>query len=60
MGEGDLSGIEKDITGDEAVKQLRGLGSWIPHSMNTEITKNDGKSSGRERYSEPDVKIFED
>lgn len=51
MGEGDLGGIEKDITGDEAVKQLRGLGSWIPHSMNTEITKNDGKSSGRERYS---------
>lgn len=29
MGEGDLGGIEKDITGDEAVKQLRGLGSWI-------------------------------
>lgn len=61
MGEGDLGGTEEDLTGGEAAKQLRGSGScWIFHSMNAEITKNDGKKSGGESYSEPDIKIFED
>lgn len=51
-------GMEEDTTGNEAVKHQRGSGSWVYHSMHSEITQND--YSGGKRLNEPGIKIFDD